>query len=109
VVRTLRPNIGRAFDPRCAKPPVHKADPELLTPEHRAWREEVLRRAGFRCEWIEEGRRCEKAEPLHRMFADHIRERRDGGPRFDPANGMCLCGRHHTLKTHDERAKRMRA
>ena len=28
------------------------------------------------------------------------------GP-WDPGNGMCLCGAHHTLKTARERARRM--
>jgi hypothetical protein len=41
------------------------------------------------------------------MFADHIKERQDGGDPFDPANGQCLCGAHHTLKTGRERARRM--
>lgn len=109
MVRTLSLGIGRPFDPRSAAPPVKRADAELLTSEHRAWREEVLRRAGYRCEAIEGGRRCEKAAPAHRMFADHIRERRDGGAPLDPQNGRCVCGRHHTEKTLAERAKRMRS
>ena len=40
------------------------------------------------------------------MFADHITEIRDGGDPFDPANGQCLCGRCHTLKTNAARAAR---
>jgi hypothetical protein len=40
------------------------------------------------------------------MFADHIHERRDGGARYDPSNGQCLCGRHHTIKTSLEKARR---
>jgi len=55
----------------------------------------VLSRAGYRCEWIEDGKRREKAAPQHRLFADRIMERRDGGDRFDPNNGMCLCGSHN--------------
>jgi 5-methylcytosine-specific restriction protein A len=79
-------------------------DPYYLTPEHRAWRETIIARAGRRCEWIEHGQRCTKAEPRHRMFADHIVERRDGG---DPkGEGMCLCGSHHGAKTAAERMKR---
>ena len=41
----------------------------------------------------------------HRTFADHIRERKDGGDPLDPANGQCLCGQHHTLKTVAARAE----
>jgi hypothetical protein len=43
------------------------------------------------------------------MFADHIVELKDGGAAFDVANGQCLCGSHHTLKTNAERARRMGA
>jgi hypothetical protein len=105
MVRMLKPAL-RTLDTRTAKPSPKRADPELLTPEHRAWRAEVLRRAGYRCEWIENGRRCLVCAPS-RLFADHIDERKDGGARLDPANGQCLCGRHHTLKTTRVRADRM--
>ncbi|MER8387296.1 HNH endonuclease [Mesorhizobium sp. M1380] len=97
----------RQVDLRTAMPAPKKADPELLTPEHRAWRNQVLQRAAFRCEWVENGRRCIKAAPHDRLIADHIVERKDGGAPLDPANGQCLCGRHHTLKTAAARAERM--
>ena len=87
--------------------PAKEADRSLSTPEHKAWREAVLGRAGYRCEWVDgNGERCLKGSPTHRLFADHIRERRDGGAPLDPANGRCLCGSHHTLKTSNERSKR---
>jgi 5-methylcytosine-specific restriction protein A len=86
-----------------------QADPFYHSEEHRQFRETVLRNAGYRCEWIESGQRCTKASPQHRLFADHIRERQDGGHPFDPANGQCLCGAHHTLKTAQARASRMAA
>jgi hypothetical protein len=41
------------------------------------------------------------------MFADHKVERRDNGAPLDLANGQCVCGHHHSLKTASERAKRM--
>ncbi|BBK37703.1 hypothetical protein STAQ_27810 [Allostella sp. ATCC 35155] len=106
-IRCAPPRIAAA-DTRRVLPPPKRADAELLTPEHRAWREAVLQRAGHRCEAIEGGRRCEVRAPA-RLFADHIRERRDGGAGLDPANGQCLCGRHHTLKTARARAERMAA
>jgi hypothetical protein len=108
MVRMLGARIA-TLDTRRVKPPPKTVDPHYLTPEHQAWREGVIARAGRRCEDIDEatGRRCTKAEPLHRMFADHIHERSDDGAPFDPANGKCRCGKHHSIKTARERAKRM--
>ncbi len=99
----------RTMDTRTVKPPPKRADTELLTADHRQWRETVLQRAGYRCQWVEQGRRCDRAAPQHRMFADHIVERRDGGAPLDPQNGQCLCGRHHTLKTTATRGARLSA
>jgi hypothetical protein len=62
---------------------------------------------GGRCEALEQGKRCSKAQPHNRMFTDHIKERQDGDALFDAANGQCLCGRHHTLKTAQRRANRL--
>lgn len=97
----LRPRVA-VLDTRSAKLPAKTADAELLTAEHRAWRVAVIARAGGRCEWPG----CDRAE--QRMFADHIVERQDGGAPLDPANGQCLCGKHHSIKTVRERAKRMK-
>jgi len=105
MVRLLRPQV-RTLDIRTARPAVKKADPELLTPEHRTWRAAVLARAGYRCEWTEDGKRCLTAAPL-RLIADHIKERKDGGSALDPANGQCLCVKHNTLKGIRARAARM--
>jgi 5-methylcytosine-specific restriction protein A len=107
-LRTLRPTL-RSFDARSVKPEAKTVDPFYLTPEYQAWREKVIGRAGGRCEAIERGMRCAKAQPQHRMFADHIKERRDQGAGLDPANGQCLCGSHHTLKTAAARATRFKA
>lgn len=103
---TLRPGRVSVMDTRIATPP-KTADPLYLSPEYIAWRDQVVARAGWRCEAIDDrGHRCWKAAPRARMFADHIVEVRDGGARFDVANGQCLCGAHHTAKTAQERAKR---
>lgn len=83
--------------------------PRLHGREYTRWRTIVLDRAGHRCEWIEGGQRCTKAEPAHTLFADHIVERQDGGALYDPANGQALCGSHHSRKTALERARRMAA
>ncbi|MGY8684565.1 HNH endonuclease signature motif containing protein [Bradyrhizobium sp. UFLA05-153] len=84
------------------------ADEELLTPEHRAWRKAVLDRAGWQCEWIDDGSRCSKsASNGDVMYADHRVERADGGANYDIDNGRCLCAVHHGRKTRDERNKRL--
>lgn len=96
-----------ATDTRKLRPPPKTVDPHYNTPGHKAWRAEVMRKAGNRCQWTVAGDRCRYAAPRHRMFADHIRELRDGGAPFEPANGMCLCSTHHVLKTMATRARRM--
>ena len=88
------------LDTRTAQPPPKVADPELLTPEHRRWRAEVIRRAGGMCQ----GKGCGRTGV--RLFADHIVERQDGGARLDPANGQAMCQSCHGKKTVRERAKR---
>jgi 5-methylcytosine-specific restriction protein A len=100
---TLRPRVEMASQRLTPRPKT--ADPYYLTAEHKAWRAEVCRQAGWRCEAVEDGRRCEKSRANgDRMFADHIRERSDGGP--DQGPGMCMCGAHHVLKTNRNRRGR---
>ena len=105
-------SLGRKLKPsarfKVAIPP-KVADKELQTPEHRAWRLIVCRRAGWRCEWIEEGKRCQRsAANGDRMIADHVVERKDGGALYDPANGQCLCVAHNTAKGLAARGARAR-
>jgi 5-methylcytosine-specific restriction enzyme A len=107
LMKTLGPAI-RPFDARAVKPQAKRVDPLYLTPAYREWRAKVIARARGRCEAVEHGQRCRKAEPQHRMFADHVREINDGGAPFDLANGQCLCGACHTRKTAGTRAKRLR-
>lgn len=103
-IRCIRTTI-KAIDTRTCRPPPKKADAELLTPEHRRWAEEVKRRAGYQCEWVDNGKRCEVRAPA-RLFADHPVERRDGGS-LTGQEGRCYCGSHHTRKTAAARAARM--
>ena len=106
VLRTSRPLLA-IHDTRTAKPRRKQADAELLTPEHRAWRLAVCRRAGWRCEWIEDGMQCRASHAGgYRMIADHIVERSDGGALHDTSNGRCVCSSHHGIKTNAERARR---
>jgi hypothetical protein len=105
-LKTIAPRIATVDTRRVTVAP-ERADAELLTPDHKAWALGVKRRAGWRCEIVENGLRCTNAAPAHRMYADHIVERRDGGAPLDPRNGRCVCRSHHGLKTAAERAKRM--
>src|ERR1051326_1294474 len=96
-------NIGvkvGAIDALSAKPAQKRAIPIYTSSAHRAWRNAVIASAGGRCQWPE----CGRAEK--RLFADHIVELQDDGAAFDVANGQCLCGRHHTMKTNIERVRR---
>ncbi|MGJ4888930.1 HNH endonuclease [Bradyrhizobium sp. HKCCYLRH3099] len=105
-IRKLTPLVPRS-DGRTVQPPPKRADPALLTPQHKAWAERVCSRAGWRCEKIENGQRCERSRATgHRMVADHIIERADGGALYDDANGQCLCVSHNTSKGLAARAAR---
>lgn len=95
----IKPRIA-TIDTRSVKPPPKQADPFYHSAEYQRWRDIVIGRAGGMCQWPG----CRRKE--RRMFADHIVEVKDGGARYDPANGQCLCGSHHTKKTNEERAKR---
>jgi len=99
----LRPRVAIA-DLRTVKPPSTQGSDlaHYRTPEHRAWREAVIARAGGRCELPG----CGRADG--RMYADHIRELKDGGAPLDLANGQCLCPSHHSLKSARARKARMR-
>ena len=76
-----------------------------VTPEETAWRNEVLRNSGYRCQWVDQqtGLRC----PVHgkeNLDAHHINERSQRPDlRDDPENGAALCsgpGRHHDRAHH---------
>lgn len=100
-------NKIRTMDTRSVRPRPKKVDQDLRDPMHLIWRAQVLTRAGYRCEAVnEDGKRCSVAAP-DTLFADHIMERFDGGALFDPDNGQCLCGSHHSKKTIAARAARM--
>jgi 5-methylcytosine-specific restriction enzyme A len=103
------PSLVRAIDTRAVRPPPRQPEPHYNTAAHVVWAREVVQRAGGRCEAVDRyGLRCTKAAPFHRMFADHRIEVRDGGALLDLSNGQCLCGAHHTRKTIEARAKRLK-
>jgi 5-methylcytosine-specific restriction protein A len=108
-LRTLGPLV-RALDTRTTRLPPKTAEPYYLTPEHRAWRAQVIGRAGGRCEAVDHrGNRCPKAEPEHRVFADHVIEIKDGGRVLDLNNGQCLCFSHHERKSAASRSRRLKS
>ncbi len=100
--------MARTFVSTVVKPEPSYTNPLYLTPAYSVWRMAVVKRAGYRCEAKDNnGIRCSKAAPQHRMFADHIVELKDGGAPLDSSNGQCLCGAHHTTKTVMARALRL--
>ena len=108
-LRKLAPMV-RTINTNPIKPPDRAAkwkDPFYNSPQFRAWRAQVVARAGGRCEAVDDGHRCDRAQPAHRMYADHIIERKDGGSPYDLNNGQCLCAVHHERKTFQ--AKQLRS
>jgi len=104
-LRSLAPLV-RTLDTSTTRLPPRQMDPVYNTPEFIRWRAMVIDRAGGQCEALVDGVRCTKAKPLHRVYADHIVELRDGGSLTDPNNGQCLCKSHHELKTIAARKQR---
>src|ERR1700686_5137620 len=78
-IKMLGPLVPKS-DGRTIRVEPKRADPIYHSEEHKQWREQVLLSAGFRCQWIENGSRCTKAAPQHRLLADQIKELRDAGP-----------------------------
>lgn len=54
----------------------------------------------------ERGAWCARCGSKHRVIADHVIERRDGGAELDPANIELLCQACHNRKTAAARLKR---
>jgi 5-methylcytosine-specific restriction enzyme A len=97
-LRRLGP-VVRTIDTRTIRRPQKQKDAIYNTPQFRAWRAQVVARAHGRCEAEDDGQRCDKAQPAHRMYADHVVELKDGGSLLDLNNGQCLCAVHHERKT----------
>ena len=75
-----------------------RVTPGRTTKAQIEFRTSVLKNAGWRCEWVEDGIRCEATTGLE---AHHITRLRDL-LNFDPSDGVCLCRPHH--RRADERA-----
>ena len=104
-LRSLAPLVRTTNTSTTPLPPKVK-DVVYTTPQYRVWRAQVVARAGGRCEVVQHGHRCSRAQPEYRMFADHIVELKDGGSVYDSTNGQCLCYMHHTIKTNEVKKKR---
>jgi len=105
-LRSLSPMV-RTTDTSTTRLPPKVKDPIYNSPEFITWRVLVLKRSGYRCEAVDQyGLRCIRELPFDRLYADHIRELKDGGSLTDPANGQCLCAVHHTIKTNVVRVNR---
>jgi hypothetical protein len=100
-------SIGQKLRPSTSfkvQPPAKRADPFYASPEHVAWRTDVIAAARGLCQ---DDQHQGANPPRGRLFADHIKERKDGGAPFDRANGMARCGSCHTRKTMATRATRL--
>ncbi len=95
-VPILKASIPRLNGRSVQLPPKQRAH-YYADPQHIPWANEVKKRAHYTCE------RCGVKDK--RMYADHIKEVRDGGT-WALSNGQCLCPSCHTTKTMIERAKR---
>lgn len=82
-------------------------DSHYNDPRHKAWREAVLRRAGYLCEECKRyGRTDKNGLPVAATTAHHIKHR-DEYPelQYDVTNGRALCEACHN-KAHPEKGKR---
>jgi 5-methylcytosine-specific restriction enzyme A len=108
-LRSLPPLVQHR-NTRTTNLPAKRMDPAYATPAYRAWRMQVVARAGARCEAVDvHGLRCSRAWPEHRMYADHVVELKDGGLLLDLTNGQCLCSSHHRSKTNAALDRRLKA
>ena len=79
-------------------------DPYYQTAKHKAWKEKVLRRAGYLCEECRRyGRLGRDGLPVRATTAHHIKHR-DEYPelQYDLSNGRALCENCHN-KAHPEK------
>lgn len=107
-IGTLKPRIA-TLDTRTAKPLPKEADEHYGTREHKAWALEVKQRAGWRCEYVENGQRCRRSRANgDQMYAGHIQNRIDHPElALDPRNGRCECNSHNTRGGIRDRARRL--
>ena len=74
-----------------------KGNPRTSTPQHRAWRAQVLRNAGYQCEIRDPGICTGTA-----TIADHIKATAFGGAHYEVTNGQAACQPCSRKKSSDE-------
>lgn len=102
VLKTFAPKVRALNTTKVKLPPKH-TDRIYSTPEYRTWRSAVIHNANGRCQ--DPMHHCSH-EPRARLYADHVRELKDGGAPFDVGNGLARCASCHTSKTAQARAAR---
>jgi 5-methylcytosine-specific restriction enzyme A len=83
-----------------------RADPFYVSPEWRAFRDQLFKERGRRCE----DPKCSTPRgPWKQVYGDHIIEIKDGGAKLSRDNVLLRCGVCHGRKTQDERERRIRS
>lgn len=79
-------------------------DTHYKSPKHRAWRDKVLRKAGYLCEECKRyGRLDKKGQPVQATVAHHIKHREEFPElQYVVSNGQALCEACHNKK-HPEK------
>lgn len=103
-IRMQRPHV-RPANLSIARTTPKKTDELYGSADYERWRAAVVARDGGVCR----DPHCKgRHYPGQKVYADHIVEVKDGGAKFDIANGITRCASSHTFKTNRERAKRQR-
>src|SRR5687767_9385044 len=92
------------LDLRVAQPAAPFRSQHYFTPAHRAWSREVIARAGYICQ--DPDCQTPKRGRGKRLYADHVKELKDGGAPLDLANGMARCAQCHGRKTYAAKLRR---
>lgn len=98
-------DVGASYCPRCEpERPSRQTAGRGTSTQAQAFRAEVLRRAGYRCEVVVGGERCEVRGEAD-LEAHHVRAITAGGDAKSPENGRAVCRRHHGLLDSAGRAR----
>lgn len=103
-IRMQQPMV-RSANLAIARTSPKKTDSIYGSAAYAEWAEAVKKRDGYRC--VDPA--CKGPHyPGQKVYADHKVEVKDGGAKFDVANGITRCASSHTFKTNRERARRQR-
>jgi hypothetical protein len=84
------------------RPAAKQAEAFYMSPEWRAFRAEMERQRGRRCQ----DPQCRAPHAPGVRYLDHVKERKDGGADLDPGNVLFRCAPCHGRKTEEERQAR---